>query len=372
MRYLFFANTPAHVHMYRHAVDELEDQGHDVLVLARDYGCTIDLAEWYDLPYSVYGYCDTSKGSLFYRLPGQYFRCIRDAWQFDPDLIFGVGAYAAHTGAILRAPTILITDSEPTGLDQAVSTPFAQSILTPDTFRKGLDGSHYVFSGFKECAYLHPDVYSSDPTVRSELGVEPDEKYVIVRLNAFGSHHDVGKEGFTKSQRRQLVEALDERATVFVSDESGTLEYDDIPAEPFDLHPARLHDALAGASLLVADTQTMTTEAALLGTPAIRSNSFVGESDMGNFVELEKEDLIYNVAEFDEVLDRAKMLLDADGVGETWRRRRTEYMADKVNLTEVIVDVAERLGDVSGVDELHRFGKPDRIEQPPTPQLDEA
>ena len=41
MRYLFFNNTPAHVHLYKHAVAELERQGHDVLVLGRDYGCTL-------------------------------------------------------------------------------------------------------------------------------------------------------------------------------------------------------------------------------------------------------------------------------------------------------------------------------------------
>jgi predicted glycosyltransferase len=43
----------------------------------------------------------------------------------------------------------------------------------------------------------------------------------------------------------------------------------------------------------------MTTEAAVLGTPAIRCNSFVGKRDMGNFIELEKKyGLIFN---FDSV-----------------------------------------------------------------------
>ena len=41
--------------------------------------------------------------------------------------------------------------------------------------------------------------------------------------------------------------------------------------------------------MVVADTQTIVTEAAVLGTPAIRYNSFAGENDMGNFVELEQK-----------------------------------------------------------------------------------
>jgi predicted glycosyltransferase len=97
---------------------------------------------------------------------------------------------------------------------------------------------------------------------------------------------------------------------------------------------------LAEAELLVADTQTMVTEAALLGTPAIRSNSFVGEGDMGNFLELERQDLVFNIAEFDDVLEQAATLLETDGVKETWRARRDAFMAEKVNLTDLLVDLA--------------------------------
>lgn len=45
MRYLIFTNTPAHVHLYRETVAELQARGHDVLVLVRDYGCTLALAD---------------------------------------------------------------------------------------------------------------------------------------------------------------------------------------------------------------------------------------------------------------------------------------------------------------------------------------
>ncbi|ELZ11651.1 hypothetical protein C479_06337 [Halovivax asiaticus JCM 14624] len=404
MRYLIFTNTPAHVHCYRNAVSELEARGHDVLVLARDYGCTVDLAEWYDLPHEVYGACETSKWSLLANLPAQYARALRAARRFDPDLIFGMGGYAAHTGALTRTPVVLLIDSEVTGLDHAISTPFARTVLTPDTFQTQLCDEHYVFPGLKECAYLHPEVrergrvgadrrstiehppaITRPPTtdhqpiadqhsttdrqlasVRDRLGLDRDEPYAIVRLNAFGSHHDVGKGGFTPDRRRQLIETLAEYATVLVSDEGGDLAIADLPARPFSLHPARLHDALDEAALLVADTQTMVTEAALLGTPAIRSNSFVGEEDMGNFRELERQGLIFNEAEFDAVLERAPALLAADGTDETWRRRRDAFLADRCNLTRVIVDVATARGDPESVDALVPFDGVDAPE--PTPE----
>ena len=357
MKYLFFTNTPAHVHLYKHAVERLRDRGHDVLVLARDYTCTVDLLEWYELPYAVYGACDTSKGSLLSRLPAHYARAITKARRFDPDLVFGMGGYAAHTGAVTRTPTVLLIDSEPASFDHTISTPFARAVLTPNTFRKDLGENHYVFPGLKECAYLHPEVYESNPSIRDRLDLEADEPYAILRLNAFGSQHDVGKQGLTSDDRRRIVERLSEDATVLVSDEGGDADLEGLPARPFDLHPALMHDALAEAELLVADTQTMVTEAALLGTPAIRSNSFVGEDDMGNFVELENQGLIHNVASADAIIEEAMPLLEAGDTAETWRRRRNAFLADKVNLTDVIVDVATAEGRVDGLDALSQFDR---------------
>ena len=363
MRYLIFTNTPAHVHLYKHAVRALERRGHEVCVFARDYGCTVDLVEFYDLPHVVYGVCDTSKWSLVRRLPGHYVRAIREARRFDPDLIVGMGGYAAHTGAVTRTSVVLLIDSEPTPLDHAVSTPFARTVLTPDTFRTELCDRHYVFPGLKECAYLHPEVFEPDPSVRDRLGVSRDEPFVIVRLNAFGSHHDVGKAGFTGARRRQLLETLSEYATVFVSDEGDDLDFENVPARPFSLHPALLHDALAEADLLVADTQTMVTEAALLATPAVRSNSFVGEDDMGNFLELERRGLIANVATFEDVVDRATTILQSAEIVETITRRRDAFVAETVNLTDLIIELVERGGDPSAHPALDRFGAgstPDR------------
>ncbi|WP_424019996.1 hypothetical protein ACOZ4N_20415 (plasmid) [Halorientalis pallida] len=340
MRYLFFTNTPAHVHLYKNAVAELRGRGHEVRVLARDYGCTLALADAADLPYSVYGGCGTTKRSLLCNLPAQYARALVHARRFDPDVVFGIGAYAAPAGRLTGARTILVHDSEPSTLDHRIARSLADALLTPDTFRDDLGPKHRVFHGFKESAYLHPDRFSADPSVRAALGVG-DDPFVICRLNAFGSHHDVGQGGFTVEQVRTLLDDLDDHATVFVSDEGDDLDVDATAGRRFDLHPARLHDALAEASLLVADTQTMVTEAALLGTPAVRSNSFVGADDMGNFVELEERGLVRNVAAFESVRETALELVTDDGATDRWESRRRELLAETVDLTELLVNVAE-------------------------------
>lgn len=347
MRYLIFTNTPAHVHLYKHVVTELRNKGHDVLVLTRDYGPTVELAQAADLPFQIYGQCDTSKSSLLRSLPAQFARIAYETLQFSPDVIFGMGAYAAYAGFISRAQTILVLDSETTMLDTTVSRQVSRATLTPDSFRRELGTDHYTFPGFKECAYLHPDVFETDQSIRTDLGVGEDQ-YILVRLNAFGSHHDVAESGFSQKERIRMIQTLAEYATVFVSDEGDTLDVSELPAQPYDLHPARLHDALAEASLLVADTQTMVTEAALLGTPAIRSNSFVGEGDMGNFVELEERGLVDNLRSFEDVLKRATAILE-DGEPKQRERERQRLWEEKVNLTELLVTVAENPENVASI-----------------------
>lgn len=352
MRHLFFTNTPAHVHLYKHVVSQLRAEGHTVSVMARDYSCTTALLDWHDIDHTVYGPCGTTRWSLLGRLPQHYIHIVRHAREFDPDAIFGMGAYAAHAGALTRTPTVLLLDSEPTGLDHAVSMPFARTIVTPKAFRKNLGENHYVFEGFKECAYLHPEVYEPSTDVREHLDLASDERYVLVRFNAFGSHHDVGHGGFSADERHELIERLADHATVFVSDEGDDLHLDSLPARPFDAHPGLLHDALAEASLLVADTQTMVTEAALVGTPAIRSNSFVGPDDMGNFLELESNDLVYNHRSFDAVLDTAEQLLDRPNVEREWKRKRDRCVDDMVNLSSVITSLARAVGDTTAIEGL--------------------
>jgi len=351
-KYLFFTNTPAHVHLYKNAVSKLLENGNDVLVLGRDYGCTVDLLDYFDLPYELYGKCGTEMMSLLKEIPVHYKNIIKKSKKFKPDLVFGfsLGDYSSAAAITSTAPLITIMDNRPMWYNGFIFQPLISSftkirdinysILSPTTVQGNLGSHHYRFNGFKETAYLHPDVYTPDSNIREELNISSGESFAIIRLNAFGSHHDVGKKGFSIKQIEMLIDKLSEHTKIFVSDEGGNLEFEKINAEPFSLNPALIHDALAESDLLIADTQTMVTEAALLGTPAIRSNTFVGDEDMGNFIELEKEGLIFNVKEFEIMLDKALELLRDDNTNKVWKKRRKEFLKDKVNLTDLIVDIA--------------------------------
>lgn len=345
MRYLIFVNTPAHVHLYRNLVEKLEERGHEVLLLGRDYACTEQLLQYYELPYELYGVQKTSTRSLVTNVPKQFGNITRLVHSYGPEIIFGRGAYAAFAGAITRTPVVLVLDSEPSHLMHRCSSWFADTVLTPDAFDGNLGTHHYRFQGLKECAYLHPDVYRPDASVRDALGVGADEPYALVRFNAFDALHDVGTSGSDVQQRRKLLTRLAEHLTVFVSDEGGTLDISSLPVSQYDIHPGQMHDALAEARLFVTDTGTMATEAALLGTPTIR---LVDESEptMGEFTELEHNDLLEQLTTVSAVIETGEELLNDTTADRRWNEKRRKYLSKTVNLTDLLLDVAEQTDSI--------------------------
>jgi len=343
MRFVFFTNTPAHVHLYKHAVNRLVEAGHEVLVLGRDYGCTVALLERYELPYQIYGACGTTKGSVFRNLPWHYARIVPAVLSFDPDMIFGVGAYAAHAGLVSRTPAVLVLDSEPTSFDHAISRPFAAAFLTPHAFQKHLGTNHYQFRGFCETAYLHPDVYQPNPNIRTELELEADEPFVVLRFNAFGSHHDVGQSGFTRSSgagwsRRSPntpQSSFPTREGPWISARSRLDRSTCIP------HCSTTRWRRHGSSSPTHRRSVLRPPCS--GRPSSGRTRSWGRRH-GELPGFEAQNLVVNTDDFDEVIATGLGVLSDDSIGTEWRRRRDEYVGGLVNLTDVIVSWAESGG----------------------------
>jgi hypothetical protein len=99
---------------------------------------------------------------------------------------------------------------------------------------------------------------------------------------------------------------------------------------------------LAFANLFVGDSQSMTIEAAVLGTPAIRCNTFVGRCPV--IEELEQlYKLTFGFLPRDEksMLDMVKDLMRSDNLKDEWSKRRDTMLEDKIDLTAWMVPFVE-------------------------------
>lgn len=333
-------NTPAQVHLFKNLIATSKRRGHDVLTLARHYGDTLELVSELGLDAMVFSDGHGTKLAKLARSPAHLSRMCGILKDYGPDIIVGLGVDSAMASKVIRKSGVLFNDSEPTPFQLLMMSATADAIITPSCFRNDLGRNHIRINTYKELAYLHPNHFTPDGSVLDELGLEKTERYAILRFNGFRAVHDIGISGFSLDYKRRLAEDIGKRMRVFISSET------ELPADLQRFVPnlpkARIHDLVAHATLVVADTQTIVTEAAVLGTPAVRFNGFVGENDMGNFIELEKRyGLVFSFSEPDAALSKALELCNVADLKSTWMRKRESLLKDKIDLTEYLVKFIE-------------------------------
>jgi predicted glycosyltransferase len=352
MRVGVFVNTPAQFHFYKNICKILEEHGHPTYIVARDYGETKALLQELEIPHYVYSKPPTSKIGKIASVPFDAFRAFKYLKSKKVELVTGFGVYDVLASKLLGVPDIVFNDSEPMVNKVSYSIQFtlfmslADCIITPSSFRQELGKKHLKVDSYKEIAYLHPKYYKPRSDIFGLLGIKKDEEYVLLRFNAFDAVHDLGIGGFSDKDKIHLVKKLEKYMKVFISSEAG------VPGEIKDrvmkIPKSRIHDAIYYAKMLVTDTQTMATEATILGTPTVRCNSFVGENDMGNFVELEqKYGLVFNFKNAKESVQKAIELVEQSGLKQEWHERRKKLLEDKIDITEFMVKFLENYPDSS-------------------------
>jgi predicted glycosyltransferase len=210
------------------------------------------------------------------------------------------------------------------------SYPASTVTAVTDVTRMGLHERRAVrFPGFLELCYLHPSRFEPDPTIYDDLGLERGARFAIVRLSSLQSHHDVGVRGIGEALLRKLLALAAPEIRVFITSEKALSEELEPFRSPIAVH--RIHHALAFAEFVIGDSQTMTAEAAVLGTPAFRLNDFVGR--ISYLSELERYQLAHGFRPGQEprLLAAVESLLVRGTWRDEYQRRRRVMLADKID-----------------------------------------
>jgi len=96
------------------------------------------------------------------------------------------------------------------------------------------------------------------------------------------------------------------------------------------------------ATMYIGDSQTMAAEAAVLGTPSLRFNDFVGK--LSYLEELEHTyGLTYGIKtdQPQKLLDKIEELLANPNLKEEWQEKRKKMLADKIDVTSFMVWLIE-------------------------------
>jgi predicted glycosyltransferase len=343
---------PGHVHLFRNAILAWKAAGHHVVVSIRDRGLVSPLLTGYGIEHSVASQVKTSFLGLVYELLEHDWGVVSLALRHKVDVMVGTSVCIAHAGVLLGKPAIIFNEDDKHYLLAwaLLAYPFASAIVTPFVLSDRKTPRYITHRSLHELAYLHPDHFTPDPGVLDELGVTSGERFFIVRFVALHAHHDFNHRGLDVGQRRRLLRFLEQFGRVFVSDEA--LPEEDCSSYRLPIHPSRIHHAMYFSTLLVGDSQTMAVEAAVLGTTAVRCNTFVRECSIINELE-ERYGLIhsYHPHEFDRLLADIERLLAQHDLHERCSHQRQQLLRDKGNFARTI----ERL--VLQYDVAHVRGK---------------
>jgi predicted glycosyltransferase len=343
VNFLIDIGHPAHVHLYRNLYRELSAAGHRVSVTVRDIPSARGLLDAYGIPYSILG----SKADKIFgkALKEIGFSLRMTGFILSRKIRIAIGSSATIAIACRFTPARSVIfdddDDEVQPFFTRVAHPLAFVLISPEALKgkRRRSGTIY-YPGFHELAYLHPRRFTPDPSVLRELGIRTGEPFFVMRFNVFKAHHDLGETGLKKEQKVQLIKLLKEFGKVFITEER------DIDPE-FSSHritvpPDRIHSMLYFATLFVGDSQTMTSESAILGTPSLRFNTFVGR--ISYLEELEyKYGLTFGFTpeRFEDMIKKIGELLSQKDLKKVWKEKRNRMLADKIDLTAFMVWFAE-------------------------------
>jgi len=343
MKILIDIGHPAHVHLFKYLIEQFRMNGNEPLVTVRDIPAAKELLNIYEIPYINLG---SKSASLKGKLINQFkynLRLNKIVKENRIDLAIGTSITIAHVSKISKVKSIVFDDDDDNvqPLMTRFGHPFADIILSPDILkRKGRKKETVYYSGYHELAYLHPNRFNPEPLVLKEAGIKDGESYFILRFNSFKAHHDIGVQGLSIETKWKLVNLLSKHGKVFITTERNI----DPEFETFliNISPNKIHSFIYYSTMLIGDSQTMTSEAAVLGVPALKCNSFAGELSVPNEIE-NKYDLCYSYKpeHFDKMLHKTEELLKRDNLKQEWQIKRKNMLNDKIDVSGFFIWLVE-------------------------------
>lgn len=332
MRLLIEAHHPAHIHFFKNAIRTWVDRGDQVKLLGRDRDVMKQLLEAYDyIPSTI---ATTQQKNSHFPLQEMLQRqanVASEVFQFGPDLVLSLMGSYTQPAALLRVPSFIFTDSEFQHFNHRIAHPFATRIYTPECFWKDLGKKQRRYNGYHEIAFLHPKYFTPREEVLDLLGVKKHE-YIVVRVSAWDTLHDVGQSGFGPALGEFMEAALGQYKVLIVP-EKGVLD-PKYEAHRMKIRPDYYHDVLAFARFVVTEGASTASEAACLGVPSVYLNT----TSRGYLDDIQaRYQLVSCHTDARSALGVVKQWLHTPPDLDECKRAQTRLIEDHIDVTEYVV-----------------------------------
>ena len=340
MRFVVDVLHPIDSHIFHNFIDRLRDRGHEFIVTSRNKECAVELLDAFGIPQHVL----SSRGRGLLGKVGELMnrtrKLLKLARPFDPDyLISMTGPVIAAASPFLRARALVLHDNEiPRFVNRAIAR-LSDAYIVPRGFTDEVGPNQVRYEGYQQLAYLHPNVFTPDMEIVRKHGLVSDQPLYVVRFVEMDAYHDVGERGFSYAAKAQLIRRLAGRGRVVITSEEPLPE--EFQAFQLSIPFEDIHHVLAYANLLIGESCTMASEAAVLGTHAF----WIARSWRGVMNDMsERYGLVHNFSDdqVDAAIDRAEELLARPNLKADARKRVDRLLSENVDLTQWMIDYVER------------------------------
>lgn len=338
MKFHFYLAHPAHFHLFKNTMRLLKEHGHEITVTIKTKDVLKKLLDESGIPYINIAEKERqdSKSGIaksFLQRTWQHWKIVK---KIKPQLFISTSAEFAPFARLLGIKTISVFEDD---LDifpvySMLFVPFLHHQLCPVSCSAAQWDRHpktIKYKANQELAYLRPAYFT--PEYEKVKGLFGDSKVnIFIRFAKLTAWHDENKTGISNKLALELIRQLTPYGKIFISSErplSPELEKYRVSVKASDIL-----DVLYFSDLYLGDSQTMTAEAAVLGTPSIRFNDFVGK--LGYLEELEHTyQLTFGIAthEPEKLIEKAKALISNPELKSIWKKRRDHLLKDTIDPT---------------------------------------
>lgn len=338
MKVLFYLSHPADYHMFKYVIKDIIKRGHVVKIYARSKDILLELLLLDNIDYNVVKKVKRKSSLISAGLwvVEDDIKMYFNIKKFKPDILIGNCVGIFHIAKLFNRPSILMRDDDKIKellLGNLLVLPFASVVLSPkSTYMGNYRYKQILYDGFKELAYLHPNRFIPDKKVLLNY-IDLSKPFYILRFSGLSAYHDFGKRGISDFIARQLIHQLEKKGNVYITSEYQLKE--ELSRYILRLPAQYIHHAIYYADMYIGDSQTMAAEAAVLGTPGIRLNDFVGK--LSYLERLEKKFKLtigFKTLDYQKLFLTVAQYLNTKNLRNIFKNRR-KYMLEKT------IDVSE-------------------------------
>ncbi len=287
------------------------------------------------------------KAGIIWALVKREIRLFSIIRSFKPGLMIGSDPALAHLGKILKIPVITTLEDDHDVIPSLakITYPFTSYIITPCVCKVGKWSYKQIcYNGYMKLAYLHPKYFTADRGIIKNV-----KKYCLIRISGLKAYHDKGIAGLNHEYLMTLIQILHNHDIDPLISSENELP-DDLKNYALAIYPEEIHHYIKFAELLISDSQSMSVEAAMLGTPSIRFSDFAGRISV--LEELEKRYTLtfgFKTSESEAFFLKVEELIGNPALKDLWKERNKKMLSEKIDVVSFMTWFIEAFPESSKV-----------------------